>query len=132
MKKLIVFALLMLPFLLGQTIVYVNSAVIAWDAVTKLADGTPVPVGEVVKYEVLRARPAAKASAVVVGETAALEYVISFPAEGDWVVGVRAVRTVGTERIVSDINWSDVSGIPSPFVLRYYRGPAVPENLRMK
>jgi len=132
MKKIGLLLLICLPLLLAQTVVYTNAAVVAWDAVTKLADGSPVPTGDAISYEVLRAPAGNKASAVVVGETPQLQFAVTFPSEGDWVVGVRAVRTTGTERLMSDINWSDVGGTPNPFVLRYYRGPAVPGNLRLQ
>ncbi len=119
----------MLPLLLGQAVIRQSSVDITWDAVS-------VILGSTITYEVVRAPVGDKGNFDIVGETAIVSYSISFVSEGDWVVGVRTVRTIDSigERILSDINWSDVNGTftPDPFMVRYYMDPPVPQNLRLQ
>ncbi len=129
MKKLIILLLVMLPLLLGQVVVRQSSVDITWDAIAPIA-------GSTITYEVIRAPVGDKGNFDIVGETTIVSYSITFVSEGDWVVGVRTVRTVDSigERILSDINWSDIDGLstPDPFIIRWYTAPAVPENLRVQ
>lgn len=129
-KKIVLILLMCLPLLLGQTVVYTNSAVVIWDNATTYADGTPFKPGDVISYEVVIARPGNKTNFTVLAEVVSGPFTVTVPQEGDWLVGVRTVRVAGAERLVSDILWSD--GTPNPFVLRYYKGPAVPTNLRLQ
>ncbi len=128
MKKIVVL-LILLPLLLAQTVVYYDVVPIAWDAHAAIANST-------VTYEVMRARVGAPGSAVVVGETALLEYDVPLLLEGDWIIGVRTVRTIDAngDKFYSPINWSDVNGVwtPDPFIVRYYTVPSMPESLRLR
>ena len=130
MKKIALILLLCLPLLMAQTVVYVNSAVVTWNLSAGLADGSAFLPGDVITYEVVIARPADKVHFTLLGTTALPPYTVTLPAEGDWVVGVRTIRVAGTERLLSEFLWSD--GTTSPFILRFYKGPAVPTNLRLQ
>ena len=131
MKRLVFAALLVLAMFAStaQTVVYVNSAVVEWDAVTTAVDGSPVPASEI-SYQAVIAKPADKNNFTILGETQAVVFTVTLPSEGTWVVGVRAIRTVGTDRIMSAFLWSDET--TDPFVLLYLKAPAVPENLRVQ
>jgi len=130
MKKIALIVLFCLPLLLGQTVVYVNSAVVTWNLSAGLADGSAFLPGDVITYEVVIARPADKIHITLLGATALPPYTVTLPEEGDWVVGVRTIRVAGSERILSEFLWSD--GTTNPFILRLYRGPAAPTNLRLQ
>ena len=129
MKKILLIILICLPLLLGQTIVRQSSVDIVWDTIVPI-------IGSTITYEVLRAPLSDKASLEIVGETALITYSVTFSSEGDWVIGVRTIRTIdfNGERLLSDINWSDVDGLatPNPFFVRWYVAPDAPENLRLQ
>ena len=129
MRKILLIILICLPLLLGQTIVRQSSVDIAWDSIVPIT-------GSTITYEVLRALLNDKASLEIVGETALITYSVTFSSEGDWVIGVRTVRVIDSngERLLSDINWSDVDGLatPNPFIGRWYVVPDAPENLRLQ
>lgn len=130
MKKLLLILSFCFPLLLGQTVVYTNSAVVTWDNATTYTDGIPFQPGDIISYEVVITRPGNKANFTILGEVPAGPFTVTVPQEGDWLVGVRTVRVVGTERLISDFLWSD--GTPNPFVLRFYKGPGAPKNLRLQ
>jgi len=128
MKKIILLILLMIPFLIAQQAVYDNVVDIAWDSVAS-------EVGTTITYEVFYAPLQTQSSYTVVGETSETVYTISIADAGDWVVGIRTVRTIDAtgERQYSPINWSHENGAwtPNPFYLRYYGpSPDAPANLR--
>lgn len=129
MRKVFLIVLFCLPLLLGQTVIRQNPADIAWDAVAPIT-------GSTITYEVLVASLGDKTSFTIVGETGSLLYSVTLLSEGDWVIGVRTVRTIdsNSERLLSLINWSDVDGVmtPNPFIIRYYEVPVAPENLRLQ
>ena len=129
MKKILLIIVICLPLLLGQMIVRQSSVDIAWDSIAPI-------IGSTIIYEILRAPLNDKASFEIVGETVLVTYLVMFSSEGDWVVGVRTVRTIdsNSERLLSSINWSDVDGLatPNPFIGRWYVAPDVPENLRVQ
>jgi hypothetical protein len=127
MKRAILIAVLivlMLPFLLGQTVHYTNQATILWDPVTPLG-------GDTIEYEVFWDDGSGEVS---LGLTNLTEYSITFTVEGTYKVGVRTVRTIVDTGDVyySDINWSDVNGewTPDPFVIRFHVPPDAPRGLR--
>jgi hypothetical protein len=114
-----------------------NQATVAWDAVTTLADGMPIPAGDVVKYRVYLANHQTdpdKANPALLGETDLLDYTITLNTEGRFVVGVQTVRYdgAGVELEVSTINWSDVNGeeTPNPFGIFHHIPPGRVKNLR--
>lgn len=132
MKKYIIALMLVFIFLTigwAQEIVYTNQTTIAWDAVTKLSDGSVIPVEDTITYEVYRGD-------VLFGETSGLEYTITFIEEGEYRVGVRTKRLVAStgDTVYSDMNWSDINGLetPDPFVVRFIVPVAEPRNLRLK
>ena len=97
--------------------VYCNQLTIGWNAVSTLANGDPIPAEDSVEYEVsLMKLP--DGEPVVLGRTATLNYVVTIPDEGEYIVAVAAVRLCadGTES-VSELNWSNVDGesTPNPF-----------------
>ena len=114
-----------------QNVVYTNSVVIAWDAVVFLEDGSPIPAEDAITYEVFRSLTGG--TAVSVGSTPNLAYTVTFDTEGEYEVGVRALRYVAAMDVTleSAINWSGTNGTstPSPFVIVYAVPPAAPEGL---
>lgn len=127
MKKILLIFLLVLPLLLGQTVVRENPVSVAWDEVLPMGDDT-------ISYEVFVAPLGDYPAADSVGQTELLTMDVPLPGEGDWVIGVRTVRTITSngEVLYSEINWSDVNGLatPDPFIARWYAAPAAPGNLR--
>jgi len=128
MKKIIIL-LFLLPLLMAQQIVYNNVLPITWDAHAPIA-------GSTITYEILRAPRYQPESFEIVDEIAAIEYSVPFVIEGEWIVGVRTVRTVDGigERLLAEINWCDVNGewTPNPFVVRYFVVPEKVKNLRLQ
>jgi len=135
MKKLLLAlmlcGLLVLPGWASAVTYYApDQATIAWDAVTTLSDGNPIPAGDVVAYKVYLSHD----GITIVGEpveVTATQYTITFPAgEAIWFAGVSAVRIPqGTDiKSESSIIWSnstDATMVPGgPFGWRTYLGPA--------
>ena len=129
MKKLIFILILVLPLLLGQTIVRQNPVTVEWDQVLPMGD-------DIISYDIFVAPIGDYASAQLMGTTDLLEMEVTFPDEGDWVVGVRTVRTIisNGEVLYSDINWSDQNGesTPNPFTARWFIVPGAPSNFRIR
>ena len=126
MKRLALALVLLLVGLAahGQTVYHANAVVVAWDAPTTLADGSPIPAGEAAAYEVLLARDGQTATPAVVGETTAVTAPVTLPQPGDWRIGVRAIRTLGGQRYLSAITWS-------AFVVRYVLPYSEPGPVRI-
>jgi len=129
MKKIAILLILLAPLLMGQDIIYTNSATIEWDAVTTLGNGDPLPAGWTVEYEVFISDPETS-----IGMITATEIDIPVTWNTHRYVGVRAVMNDGTTLHYSDINWSNVNGAetPDPFLLVSVQGPAVPLGLRVR
>jgi len=129
MKKILLIVLMVLPLLLGQTVVRDNPVFVAWDSVAPMG-------GDSITYEVFLSSLGDYAAAQSLGQTDLLEMEVTIVGEGDWVFGVRAVRTIiaNGEILYSDINWSDVNGLatPNPFIVRWYGAPDAPFNLRIQ
>jgi hypothetical protein len=119
---------------IGQTIVDANAVQIAWDAVTTLDNGDPIPAGDIIAYEILVAPSGDKGAAISQGEVTNTQTTVQLATEGVFVIGVRTIRVVNGTRYESPINWSDVNGVntPDPFLVRLYRPPAVPAGLRVQ
>ncbi len=98
-------------------IVYTNQVTVAWDAVEKIVET------DVITYEVFAPN--------YVGETAELMYTLTFLDEGEYVVGVRAKRVSLLGTVFSDITWSDVDGVPEPFVIRHVKPIEAPKNIKV-
>lgn len=114
---------------MAQQIIYRDVVPIAWDVVAPIE-------GSVITYEVLRAPEGTPNLFKIVGETDELFYNVPLIIEGDWIIGVRTIRTIteNGERLLSEINWSDINGIntPSPFIARYFELPGMPTNMRLR
>lgn len=128
MKKILVL-LVLLPLLMGQQIVYDNVVPIIWDAHAPIA-------GSTITYEILRAPRYQPELFEIVDEISAIEYDVPLVVEGEWIVGVRTVRTIDGlgERLLAEINWCDVNGVwtPNPFIVRYFVVPEKVKNLRLQ
>lgn len=129
MKKMFAILLIMLPLLLGQVIVRQQSVDITWDAHVPMFDS-------VITYEIVLAPVGNKGNYIIFEETVLITSTPMVPSEGEWVVGVRAVRTINSngERSVGPINWSDENGVftPDPFIIQWYAAPDAVENLRLQ
>lgn len=129
MKRLVIIFLMVLPLLLGQTIIKDNHVSIAWDPVIS-ADN------DIISYEIFITQSGDYVAAQSIGQTELLEFDVEIPNEGNWIIGVRTVRTIieNNEVLYSEINWSDQNGeaTPNPFIVRWYMVPAAPNNLRTK
>jgi hypothetical protein len=128
MKRLLLLVFL-LPLLLAQTIVYYDIVPIMWDAVPPMA-------GSLITYEIVRAPETDPLAVEVVDETTEVFYDVPLVIEGDWIVGVRTVRTIiaTNDRYTAPINWSNINGdsTPDPFIARYYELPEKVKNLRLR
>jgi hypothetical protein len=111
----------------AQTIHYANQATIAWDAVTKYQDGTNLPTGTVVKYEIYLK----DGTQTLLGETIAVQFTVTLTDYLIHDVGVRSNITVGGTKYFSEVAWASVDGVP-PFVLQRYPAPAKVLNLRVE
>lgn len=114
-----------------------NEATVAWDAVTTLTNGDPIPAGDIVEYRVYVAEPGKKDEKVKLGETELLEFQVGAPGEGQWFAGVQAVRyrLIGEdvkELGVSVIAWSDIPEFTdnNPFGIEFYFKPETTFNIR--
>ena len=114
-----------------------NQATIAWDQVTTLENGDPLPANNTIKYRVYLANAVTdsdKTNPALLGEIDQLQYTLTLNSEGKYFVGVQSVRydENALEIEVSTVNWSDVNGAmtPNPFGLVHYLPPAAPANLR--
>ncbi len=128
MKKIVVL-LFLLPLLMAQQIVYDNVVPITWDAHAPIS-------GSTITYEMIRAPRYQPELFEIIDEISAIEYSIPLVVEGEWIVGVRTVRTVDAlgVRLLSEINWCDVNGVwtPDPFIVRYFVVPEMVTNLRLQ
>lgn len=110
----------------------VNQKAISWQAVTKTSEGTDIPAGDTIKYQVyLVLDGAAKDTAVKVGpELDVTEYTITFTNEGRWLVGVETIRIPADspeDVRKAPITWSDSTDltlVPAPFGFIYFEPPA--------
>ena len=130
MKRAILIIALLILFAglaIGQTIHYANQATIQWDAVTKYQNGTALPAGTVVTYEVYLK----DGTQTLLGETTTTQFVVTLTDYLIHDVGVRAAITVGGTKYFSELAWSSVDGVP-PFVLQVYPAPAKVQNLRVE
>ena len=135
MKKFWLLCILLIPLaaFAATDWVQTNQATAAWDAVTTLADGKPVPATDTVKYQVWTKRES-DAPVKVGGEITATQLTITFSAEGRYTIGVQAIRTSPnfTEPQASAVSWSDDPLVvaTNPFGVVYIVPPAKPKGLR--
>ncbi len=121
--------ILSMPLLLGFTWYPIEQKTIAWEAVTTLSNGDPIPAGDVIKYDVF-IEDLNSSVQTNLGETDQTSYAITFPYDGEFRTGVRSIRYIdkngdgaidqldGGLNIKSTITWSDIVGIPEPFGFR--------------
>lgn len=109
----------------------VNEKTITWTKVTVTSGGDPLPVGDIIKFQVYIVKDGAdKATAVKVGgQIGALEYTITFSDEGRWLVGVQSIRIpIASPTDIQEgvITWSDVVDValvPVPFGFIFFEAP---------
>ena len=120
----------------GQTWHTANQATMAWDAVTQLSNGDPIPVGDIVKYKVWLKNAVAGGDPTELGEIAELEYTITLNTEGKYFVGVSALRYSKDNVLLNEsaISWSDMAECTAagPFGIQYFLPLKFPIGLRTK
>ena len=139
MKKIyLIFMILLLVGLMfslayGQDFVDANQITIEWDPVA------PIDPADVIAYQVFLSpypfvgdRQDVNTPWEEIEVTLAVQSTLTFTTEGEYVAGVRTIRSVegGPTIKYSDMIWSDIDGVPNPFVLRYYESPDSPVNIR--
>lgn len=112
-----------------------NQVTLAWGDVSTLEDGSAIPEGDVISYEVFTVPEEGnkETDRTLKGETLETSTNITLDPEGFFYLGVRAVRSKATERVsVSKIAWTDnpavmVDGVATGVI--FFRVPANPLNL---
>jgi len=87
-----------------------NQVTVAWTPVITLADGSGIPPGDQILYEVYFVLETGDKNLdkIFIGETNDSEYVVTFAEEGCYFIGVRSVRVRDVKKIsVSGFAWSD-------------------------
>ena len=111
-----------------------NQVTVAWDAVTTLTDGTSIPAGSTIQYQVyIRTDPTGN-SVASGNPITALQCLVTFAAEGFYDIGIKAQRVVAGQ-VVSEsvIAWSNdplVAQGGNDFGVQYYLSPAGIRNMR--
>jgi len=114
-----VFVLIAFAVAFSQEIHWANQVTVEWDAPTLLIDGTPIPIEDVIAYN-MYLRPDGATTEPVVGTTSELSYTYTLP-EGVHEAGVSALRYIagtGTP-FESTILWS--KDADPPFLLGFGR-----------
>ena len=143
MKRLILMALILLSVgaassrdLCAQVWHPANQVTLAWDAVTTLHDGTAVPAGSVVKYQVYKRMLPATTGEAVGGEITEPSQPVSFAVEGGYYLGVKSLRYVDGSMVgESAIAWTDVAANCAngeAFGVTYWMAPALVKGLRLQ
>ena len=140
MKTLIsVLLLLLLPCCASaQTWHTTNQVTLAWDAVTLLDNGQPVPATDTVKYQTYVKFQNADAAPVAIGsETALTQQAIAFSSEGRYYLCVDAVRYIpnepeGQRSGLSCSHDGAVTATGTPFGVKYFNKPGGPNRLRIQ
>jgi len=115
-----------------------NQVTVAWTPVITLVDGSVVPAGDQILYEVYSVPETGDKSIdrIFIGETNATEYVVTFVEEGRYFIGVRSTRVRTSEKIsVSGFAWSDdpaavKNGVT--FGVVYFIAPGEPGGMEVK
>jgi hypothetical protein len=89
-----------------------NQATVKWDPVTELSDGTPLPAGDVIKYDIYMVNAVTdpgKANPVKVAENIeATQHTLTLGVEGRFLLGITAKRVVDNEVVAeSEVGWTD-------------------------
>lgn len=122
---------------LGQDWHTANQVTLAWDAVTEMQNGDPIPATDKVKYKVYIKNASTGGPGVELGEVTALEYTITLNTEGSYFLGAKALRYSSADLLLSEsiICWSDVPECAAdgkPFGVRYWLPPASVSGLGLK
>jgi hypothetical protein len=137
MKIIFVF-LLIAAVCPAQEIINKAEADITWDAVTTLADGNPIPVGDTVEYDVLISADTDLTTYVITGRVSTESFHIIVPLGNTYYVGVRAIWvTVLGDRFPGDVAWSHIIGVNAalelaPWILYHPSGAAEITNLKQE
>jgi len=141
MKKAILF---LISFLIASCISFnveaqtwftANQVTVAWNPVTTLSDGTAIPSGDTVKYQ-LYLRIGTTGDGTPYGaETEAIQQTITFTTEGAYFWGVKTLRYKQGETIPipsATTSWSNDAGVTdgSPFGIKYYVAPSSAGGLK--
>ena len=115
-----------------------NQITIAWDAVTTLGDGSALPAGNVIKYDVYfrldgHTDAGTKATPVPISVTSSI---VTFSTEGKYRLGVATLRydSLGALLATSETAWSDVAAScqgGATFGVVFYLAPAKAGGLRV-
>lgn len=101
----------------------VNQVEVGWDAVTQTVDGAEITTGSV-EYDV-RAAGIDRSSPQVLWRGPETAATVTLPAEGKFLLGVKAYRVVDGEDVSeSEISWSDDASVVKaglPFGVIHYR-----------
>ena len=112
-----------------------NQATVAWDPVTTLSNGSPIPVGSTVQYVLYSKTPTNPTPKQEGQPVSTTQTVVTFAVEGQYFVGVKSQRLVGGV-VVSEsatISWSDnptVVPAGGTWGIQFYLGPGDVGNLR--
>jgi len=115
-----------------------NQVTVAWTPVITLADGSVVPPGDEIFYEVYSVPETGDKNLdkVFIGETNETEYVVTFAEEGCYFIGVRSARVRDVKKIsVSGFSWSDEPAAVKngvTFGVVYFIAPASADDLEVK
>ena len=100
------------------TVVVAKSNTYTWPAAPNiLSDGTPVPSGAVITYDLVSRAPGGTALTVLTSASA-LTATITYPVL--WVpldVGIRTDMTIGGQTLQSVVAWGSAIGLPAPFTV---------------
>ncbi len=135
---LAIFLVLFAGIALAQTWHTANQATVAWDAVTTIDNGDPLPPTDTIEYVVYLANAVTdpnKTNPVEVARTTNTQQLITLNVEGQYFVGCKAIRKIadGTEVGESVVAWSDDPQYVQngeTFGLRYFMPPSAPNQLR--
>jgi len=112
-----------------------NQGTVAWDASQGLADGSPLPETDQIKYKLyLREKGTTEAIEQTTSPISELLFTLTISGEGSYLAGVRAVRVRGDQELgQSVIVWSDEPEYVSegkPWGFISFIPPALPNGLR--
>lgn len=85
-----------------------DQTTVKWEVVTGLTDGSPIPAGDIVTYQLYTKKSDGSNIVKSGSPISALSGIVTFIAEGQYFYGVSAIRkTISGEIVESSISWSD-------------------------
>ncbi|OEU68498.1 MAG: hypothetical protein BBJ57_07410 [Desulfobacterales bacterium PC51MH44] len=126
MKKLFILGTLVISLLAVAVLALAdewhttNQVAIRWDPVTTLVNGDPVPATDIVTYSLYTKSVQTGAETEVVTQISETETPITFAAEGDFHIGIRAYRSIPAagELPVRIIGQSTIGWSSDPLIVR--------------